>query len=94
MWSENADEKLVTPAILKKCRSPLTLEHFRGASCFAGLDLSSGGDLTTLALEFQWMERERPMYYGWSVSFMPRGGWRSTSGATWPHTTCGPMTAS
>ena len=73
MWSENADEKLVTPAILKKCRSPLTLEHFRGASCFAGLDLSSGGDLTTLALEFQWMERERPMYYGWSVSFMPRG---------------------
>ncbi len=73
MWSENADEKLVTPAILKKCRSPLTLEHFRGASCFAGLDLSSGGDLTTLALEFQWTERERPMYYGWSVSFMPRG---------------------
>ena len=73
MWSENADEKLVTPAILKKCRSPLTLEHFRGASCFAGLDLSSGGDLTTLALEFQWTERERPMYYGWSVSCMPRG---------------------
>ena len=73
MWSENADEKLVTPAILTKCRSPLTLERFRGCSCFAGLDLSSGGDLTTLALEFQWMELGRPMYYGWSISFMPRG---------------------
>ena len=73
MWSENADEKLVTPAILKKCRSPLTLERFRGGSCYAGLDLSSGGDLTTLALEFQWTEGERPMYYGWSISFMPRG---------------------
>lgn len=73
MWSENADEKLVTPAILTKCRSPLTLERFRGCSCFAGLDLSSGGDLTTLALEFQWTEGDRPMYYGWSISFMPRG---------------------
>ena len=65
MWSENADEKLVTPAILTKCRSPLTLERFRDCCCFAGLDLSSGGDHTTLALEFQWTEGDRPMYYGW-----------------------------
>lgn len=53
VWSENTDEKLVTPIILGECRSPLTLGHLRSASCFAGLDLSSGGDLTTLAPEFQ-----------------------------------------
>jgi phage terminase large subunit-like protein len=54
---------------LKKCRCDLTLADFRGCEAFAGLDLSSGGDLTTLALEFE----RGGVDYAWSLSFMPRG---------------------
>lgn len=32
----------------KKCASDLDLEDFRGKECYLGLDLSSGGDLTSL----------------------------------------------
>ena len=34
----------------KKCASDLDLEDFRGKECYIGLDLSSGGDLTSLGL--------------------------------------------
>lgn len=46
------------------------LADMRGRKCFAGLDLSSGGDLTTLSLEFP-MDNGGTYYY--SHSFMPRG---------------------
>jgi len=41
----------------------------RGNRCFVGLDLSSGGDLTSLALEFPLDDGK---YYIYSHSFMPR----------------------
>jgi len=41
----------------------------RGELATAGLDLSSGGDLTTIALEFEIDDT----YYFWTHSYMPRG---------------------
>ena len=70
MWVENTDDQFVNSEKWQKCGSKRTLEDFRGRKCWVGLDLSSGGDLTTLALEF---EEPNDKYYFYSHSFMPRG---------------------
>ena len=70
MWVENTDDAFINTEKWKKCGSDRTLEDFRGRTCWVGLDLSSGGDLTTLALEF---EEPGDRFYIWSHSFMPRG---------------------
>lgn len=73
MWVKNTDDQYVDPDAWKACGSDrrlsdLVADGYR--DCWVGLDLSSGGDLTTLALEF-------PLgggrYYLHSHSFMPRG---------------------
>lgn len=71
VWVEDYDKQFVDKGKWKDCSSPLTLEDFRGRRCWAGLDLSSGGDLTTLALEFE-TDTEGEVY-AYSHSFMPRG---------------------
>lgn len=70
MWSVNTDNVFIDPAKFEKGETTKTLEDFRGCSCWVGLDLSSGGDLTTLALEFETAEGK---YYFYTQSFMPRG---------------------
>lgn len=70
MWSVNTDYMLIDPEKWSKGESDKTLDDFKGAECWVGLDLSSGGDLTTLALEFK---TEESKYYLYSHSFMPRG---------------------
>lgn len=50
------------------CGSARTLEEMRGRDCYLGVDLSSGGDLTSIALVF---ELEGDRCYVWSHSFMP-----------------------
>ena len=70
MWVENTDDAFINTEKWKKCGSDRTLEDFRGRTCWVGLDLSSGGDLTTLTLEF---EEPDDRFYIWSHSFMPRG---------------------
>lgn len=72
MWVKNTDTQYVDPEAWRACGSDRTLadvveEGHR--SCYVGLDLSSGGDLTTLALEFDLGVK----YYLHSHSFMPRG---------------------
>ena len=47
----------------------VTLDRFAGCPCFVGIDLSSGGDLCSIALIFVQGED----YYVFSHSFMPRG---------------------
>ena len=42
----------------EKCGSNRTLEDFRGKKAICGLDLSSGGDLTSLALIFPYEDRK------------------------------------
>jgi len=69
MWSQGGEDMFTDAPTLKKCRSDLTIADFRGCACFGGLDLSSGGDLTTLALEFE----IAGFCFSWSISFMPRG---------------------
>lgn len=69
MWVQNTDDQFIHAEKWQKCGSLRTLENFRGRECWVGLDLSSGGDLTTFALEFP----DGDKYYFYSHSFMPRG---------------------
>ena len=52
MWVQNTDDQFINAEKWKKCGTKRTLDDMRGRSCWVGLDLSSGGDLTTYALEF------------------------------------------
>ena len=69
MWVQNTDDQFIHADKWQKCGSDRTLEDFRGSECWVGLDLSSGGDLTTFALEFP----DEDKFYFYSHSFMPRG---------------------
>lgn len=73
MWVKNSDDQYINPDAWEACGSDRTLADVVRSGhrdCWVGLDLSSGGDLTTLALEF-------PLgggrYYLYTHSFMPRG---------------------
>ena len=70
LWVRNTEDNFVDPEAWKKCETDKTLEDMRGKECYAGLDLSSGGDLTTLHLKFP---LEDGKSYEYSHSFMPRG---------------------
>lgn len=73
MWVKNTDTQYIDPEAWAACGSDRTLADVvagGSAECYVGLDLSSGGDLTTLALEFP---QDGGRYYIHSHSFMPRG---------------------
>lgn len=70
MWVQNTDDQFIDLDKFKECGSERKLDAFRGRECYVGLDLSSGGDLTTLALEFEEPENK---FYFYSHSFMPKG---------------------
>ena len=72
MWVKNTDDQFIDPDAWKACGSDRRLAEIAKdhRDCWVGLDLSSGGDLTTLALEFP-MAGGR--YYLHTHSFMPRG---------------------
>lgn len=68
MWARNTENQYIDIEKWKECATKKTLEDMRGRKCYAGLDLSSGGDLTTIALEFP---LENNKFYLYSHSFMP-----------------------
>ena len=73
MWVKNTDLQAFDPDGWAACASDRALTDIVEAGhrdCWVGLDLSSGGDLTTLALEFP---LDNGRYYIYSHSFMPRG---------------------
>lgn len=73
MWVKNTDDQFVDPDAWKACGSERKLADLVKSGhrdCWVGLDLSSGGDLTTLALEFPLGDGR---FYVYSHSFMPRG---------------------
>lgn len=73
LWVKNTDAQYIDPDAWAACGSDRTLQDVVGDGfheCWVGLDLSSGGDLTTLALEFPLGGGK---YYLYSHSFMPRG---------------------
>lgn len=51
-WVTYKEDMLVDVERFKACACDLTLEEMRGESCYLGIDLSSGGDLTSIALLF------------------------------------------
>lgn len=69
MWSSVQDKSYVKPKDLMACATGKSIENFRGCECWVGLDLSSGGDLTTIALEFDDGGKD----YFFAKSYMPRG---------------------
>lgn len=78
MWVENTDDQFINATKWAECASERSLEDFRGRSCWVGLDLSSGGDLTTYSLEFEEEYKnetgdDKARFYFYSHSFMPRG---------------------
>lgn len=67
-WVTNGVGGFVDLQKFKECESDVTIEDMKGKECFLGLDLSSGGDLTSIALGFP-LENEK--IYIYSHSFMP-----------------------
>lgn len=49
-----------------------TLADFRGRKCYVGLDLSSGGDLTSVAIVIPWIIDGVRKYYVHAHSFIPK----------------------
>lgn len=49
-----------------------TLEDFRKKKCYVGLDLSGGGDLTSLAIVFPFMQDGERRYFVHAHSFIPK----------------------
>lgn len=72
IWIQFTDDQYIKPKFWKECESERTLEDFRGQRCYVGLDLSSGGDLTSLALVFVYYVEGVKKYYIHSHSFIPK----------------------
>lgn len=73
LWIRHADNRYLHPDHWKACGASRSLADIVQAGytrCFAGLDLSSGGDLTTLSLLFPLGDGR---FYIYSHSFMPYG---------------------
>ena len=54
----------------KACGTDIKIEDMRGRECYLGIDLSSGGDLTSIALVFTPRAGDDKVYI-WSRSYMP-----------------------
>lgn len=68
-WPQNDDRQYINPEYWSKCASKYKLSKFKGMRCFVGLDLSSGGDLTSMSILIPLDDGKTYIY---SHSFMPR----------------------
>lgn len=73
IWVKSSETAFINLEDWEQCASDRTLDDFRGYKAICGLDLSSGGDLTSLALEFPFEDQETgdKKYYIYSHSFIP-----------------------
>jgi phage terminase large subunit-like protein len=71
IWVQFSDRQYMNMEHWKDCETEKTLEDMRGMTCYAGLDLSSGGDLTSLALVFPYLVDNIKKYFVHSHSFIP-----------------------
>jgi phage terminase large subunit-like protein len=71
IWVYARDNQYIDVSKWVKCGTSKRLSDMRGRECYVGLDFSSGGDLTTIALDFPETPAEKEYIY--SHSFMPRG---------------------
>ncbi|WMT42842.1 terminase large subunit [Paenibacillus sp. D2_2] len=70
-WVQFADNQYMNLEHWKNCESDMTIEDVRGGECYLGLDLSSGGDLTSGVLEFPLNIDGERKYFVHSHSFIP-----------------------
>lgn len=72
-WVQWASNRYIKDlATWKQCASKRKLEALKGKKCYCGVDLSAGGDLTSIALVFPYAdENNEKKYYVYSHSFMP-----------------------
>jgi phage terminase large subunit-like protein len=74
IWVKFRETKFLDIDYWHECRiDESILEKFRGCECYGGFDLSKTGDLTSLSLEFPFIEEETgdQMYALYSHSFIP-----------------------
>lgn len=73
IWVTNAETAFLDLAEWEKCGSERNLSDFAGKQVIVGLDLSSGGDLTSYCLEFPYEDEETGdrKYFLHSHSFIP-----------------------
>lgn len=71
IWVQATDDQYLDMEAWKACESDTTLEDMQGRECYLGLDLSSGGDLTSGGLEFPLNIDNERKYFIDSHSFMP-----------------------
>ncbi|WP_169744632.1 terminase large subunit [Paenibacillus stellifer] len=71
IWVQFADTQYMNMEHWKACASDTTLEDMAGRECYLGLDLSSGGDLTSGNLEFPLDIDGQRKYYIDSHSWIP-----------------------
>lgn len=72
MWVEFSETKYMNMTAWHKCGTNKTLEDFRGQDFILGMDLSSGGDLTSVTFEFTWFEEDEKKYFVHHHSFIPK----------------------
>ena len=69
-WVTYAGGAYIDAEKWKACGTDIKLEDMRGRECYLGIDLSSGGDLTSIALVFSPRAGDDKVYI-WSRSYMP-----------------------
>lgn len=73
-WVNNADNQFIDVDAWARQGTHTKLDSFIGSKVYVGLDLSSGGDLTTMNLEIPYYDENGiEKIYWFSHSFMPRG---------------------
>lgn len=72
MWMQWSNSLYIKDiATWKKCATRKTLKDFQGSKCYVGVDLSSGGDLTSIAIIIPFSKNEMKKYFVYTHSFIP-----------------------
>lgn len=69
-WVDSRAGAFLDGDLIRTMMVEATIEDFVGCPAYCGIDLSHGGDLTSISLE---LEVGDGCYFVWSHSFMPRG---------------------
>lgn len=73
MWIQWANDVYIKNMdIWNACEVKKSLKDFIGKKCYVGLDLSSGGDLTSIAFVFPYKEGDVKKYFVFARSFIPK----------------------
>lgn len=74
MWMQWSNSVYIRDiAKWKACAVLKSLKDFKGSKCYVGVDLSSGGDLTSIAIIIPYMDGDAKKYFVHTHSFIPAG---------------------